>query len=99
MPGQDKCEGLACLCRNALVLNPPVFYELTSDLGERKPVPSDSSEKYRNLRDIMMKQLDDHVTSVGTINYQLTLTKLLWNPFLQPCCNFPTCKCTDSKYS
>ncbi|XP_052072952.1 steryl-sulfatase-like isoform X2 [Mytilus californianus] len=99
MPGQEECEGLACLCRNAVILNPPVFYELTSDLGERKPIPSDSSEKYRNLRDIMTKELNDHVTSVGTINSQLTVRKLLWNPFLQPCCNFPTCKCTDPKYS
>lgn len=93
------CEGLMCVCDNAIILDPPVFYEMTSDPGEKVPIPSDSSDKFKKMRDLMIKELELHVKSVGTINSQMTFTKMLWHPHLQPCCNFPSCQCTDPKYN
>lgn len=99
IPGEEKCEGLICLCGSAIKLDPPVFYEMTSDPGERKPIPSDSSEKLIKMRDLMLIDLESHKKSVGTINSQMTLAKILWRPHLQPCCNFPSCECSDPKFN
>lgn len=72
---------------------------MSSDPGEQRPIPINSDKEYQQLVDIMLKALDAHIQSVGIVDSQLTIPRMMWNPLLQPCCNFPSCKCSDPRYS
>ena len=89
-----------CQCNNALKLRPPKLYEMTSDPGETTPVNSSSSE-YGEVVAHIQNAINAHKLSLQPVESQFTLPKLMWRPFLQPCCNgtFPNCQCVDEKFS
>lgn len=97
LPGQTVCH-FGCLCRDAIKLDKPELYELTSDPGERNPLDIDSTEEYKKLAAIMNKAKEEHEKTVAHVQPQLSLYNSLWRPHMQPCCNFPYCSCEDSKY-
>lgn len=97
-PGEDKCYGLACICSNTIKYDPPLLFDITADPGERNPV---SYKNNKHLQDIVNKisaATAEHKKSVGTPESRMTFFKLLWRPWFQPCCNFPSCTCSDPVY-
>ena len=54
---------------------------------------------YKELKDIMEKAIDEHKKSIVPVASQFSYYRRQWKPWLQPCCNFPYCSCTDPKYT
>ena len=97
LPNQTVCR-YACFCSRALILNPPVLFDMTSDPEENKPIKIDTDPEYTKIADAINKAVENHKNSIAPCENQFVLQKLLWSPGLQTCCNFPHCHCTDSKY-
>ena len=97
LPNKTVCR-YACSCKKALVLDPPVLFDMTSDPGENNPIRIDSNPKFTEIAELVDKAVEDHRKSIEPYENQFILPKLLWNPGLQTCCNFPYCSCVDPKY-
>ncbi|XP_055956788.1 steryl-sulfatase-like isoform X1 [Patella vulgata] len=95
LPGKQVCR-FFCNCRNAVVNNPPLLYDMTSDPSELRPL---DLSRYPEIVNIMLKAMDDHKNSIIPQPCQMDLSRILWKPWLQPCCgSFPSCSCIDKKY-
>ena len=94
----NKCQ-FVCQCNNAIKLQHPKLYEMTSDPGETTPIDTSSSD-YSHVTSVIQTAIDKHKSSIAPVASQFTYAKLIWRPFLQPCCNgtFPFCQCTDTKF-
>ena len=79
-------------------MDPPVLYDMTSDPGEHRPIRIDTDEKYRKIAAIIETAVKNHKKSIKPVQNQFQLSKVMWLPHLQTCCNFPYCSCTDPKY-
>ncbi|XP_061172195.1 steryl-sulfatase-like [Saccostrea echinata] len=97
-PGEDKCYGLACSCSNTIKQDPPLLYDMTSDPGERNPINYTSNPTLQKIVEKITDAISEHKKSVGTPESRMTFFKLLWRPWFQPCCNFPSCSCSDPLY-
>ncbi|KAK7504181.1 hypothetical protein BaRGS_00004485 [Batillaria attramentaria] len=84
-------------CSTARHLDPPQLIDLTSDPGEASPLDLDLKE-HQEAMATMMAALREHERGVVHVPSQLTLTKSLWLPWKQPCCQFPACVCQDDKF-
>ncbi|KAL8576162.1 hypothetical protein ACOMHN_027820 [Nucella lapillus] len=82
-------------CKEALHLDPPKLYELTSD-----PTASVllSGKDHPHVVSAIVKAVRQHQDSVQEVPSQFTLWRLMWQPWNQPCCNFPACACEDEKF-
>ncbi|GAB6027062.1 hypothetical protein CHUAL_013789 [Chamberlinius hualienensis] len=98
LPNTTTCQFL-CSCRNKFVTfhDPPLLYNIAEDETESRPISVDSLE-YQNAITIIRDQIDIHEKSITPVENQLVWWKSLWLPWLQPCCNFPFCQCTENKY-
>jgi hypothetical protein len=97
-PGEDKCYGLACACTTTIKHDPPLLYDITDDPGERNPVNYKSNPKLQEIVQKMTNAIAEHKKDVGTPQSRMTFFKLMWRPWFQPCCNFPSCSCSDPVY-
>ncbi|XP_021378066.1 steryl-sulfatase-like isoform X1 [Mizuhopecten yessoensis] len=97
LPGTQKCT-FTCRCRDAIKLERPYLYDITSDPGENRPIDITSDQKYKELAELMIKATEEHTSSIVPVDCRLSFFKMLWRPQMQPCCNFPYCSCVDSKY-
>lgn len=97
LPNATRCH-FACSCRHARVLDPPKLYDLTSDPEENHPIRSDLDLETKLITDKIYSALVDHIRSIQPVESQFSLKRILWLPWLQNCCNFPSCSCIDEKY-
>nr|XP_022331454.1 steryl-sulfatase-like [Crassostrea virginica] len=97
-PGENKCYGLACECGNTIKYDPPLLFDMTADPGEKNPVNYKSNQNLQDIVNKIVTAISEHKKSVGTPESRMTFMKLLWRPWFQPCCNFPSCSCSDPVY-
>ncbi|ESP03035.1 hypothetical protein LOTGIDRAFT_185807 [Lottia gigantea] len=95
IPGKQVCL-FVCSCKGAIVNDPPLLHDMTSDPSEKNPI---DITKHQSIVKTMLKAMKDHQASILPVDYQLDVSKQLWRPWLQPCCGtFPSCHCIDQKY-
>ncbi|KAL8576166.1 hypothetical protein ACOMHN_027821 [Nucella lapillus] len=82
-------------CEKALHLDPPKLYELTSDPTASVPL---SGEDHPQVVSAIVKAVRQHQDSVQEVPSQFTWWRMMWQPWNQPCCNFPACACEDEKF-
>ncbi|KAL3865109.1 hypothetical protein ACJMK2_006738 [Sinanodonta woodiana] len=97
LPGTNQCI-FVCGCHSARVLEKPLLFDVTSDPGERSPLPS-SYPGYSDIIEAINKAVATHKSSIVPVESQFTARKLIWRPHWQDCCNFPKCSCSDPKYA
>ena len=102
--GTERCvTGFVCDCYgNAVVRHdPPRLYDVTRDPGETRPLDPSTSGNQR-----ILQELRDHIIAHearlahtrGVVNQFAWRRVLPLLPWVQPCCNFPYCYCTDPVY-
>ncbi|KAL3865285.1 hypothetical protein ACJMK2_006898 [Sinanodonta woodiana] len=96
LPGTNRCD-FFCGCHSARVLEKPLLLDMTSDPGEKSPLPS-SYPGYSDIIEAITGAVANHKSSIVPVESQFTARNLIWRPHWQDCCNFPTCSCTDPKY-
>lgn len=97
LPGKDYCE-YVCMCNDALPLDPPHLYDMTSDPGERHPLLDKDLKEYPALVKIMREALAKHSASILPVPNVFSFENLMWKPWKQPFCNFPRFQCEDNKF-
>ncbi|GFT37532.1 arylsulfatase D [Nephila pilipes] len=96
MPRTNQCE-FVCHCFGDFVIhhNPPLLYDLENDPSEANPIDISSNSKYSKIISIVEKEKDRHLSKIEEVTDQFSFSNSIWKPWLQPCCNFPFCECTD----
>ena len=94
--GKQECDraDIICPCSGDGVTHhdPPLLFDITNDPYENHQLDT------REHQEIVVKikeAMEDHMSGVKPVPSQLTYPKDVWNPFLQPCCNFPHCFCVE----
>ncbi|CAG2106577.1 unnamed protein product [Medioppia subpectinata] len=97
-PGQYKCQFM-CMCFGAHVVhyNPPLLYNIASDPGENISIDINSDIKYQRIVDKISEEVKNHKQSVASVPSQFDFENTIWRPWLQPCCQFPTCSCSENQ--
>lgn len=98
-PGSGGCYDTGvCMCYGKHVTQhePPLLYDLLHDPSESRPLSPDTEPRYAEILKRSTEAAEKHQQeSVGAEN-QLTWEKILWKPWLQPCCGtFPFCGCKE----
>ncbi|GIY87915.1 arylsulfatase D [Caerostris extrusa] len=96
VPGTSHCE-FVCHCFGDFVVhhNPPLLYDLENDPSESNPIEVKSDPYYSDIILRVNKARDEHYSKLENVPDQFSFSNSVWKPWLQPCCNFPLCKCTD----
>ncbi|CAH1792263.1 unnamed protein product [Owenia fusiformis] len=98
VPGTEGCAW-SCACYDVTWQNPPVLYNIAQDPSERQPVDP-TTDIYKQVMEKINKGVEKHKQSIiPPETNQYSIPRMWWLPWLQPCCNFPYCSCTDPKYS
>uniref|UniRef100_A0A3Q1F7T0 Arylsulfatase H n=1 Tax=Acanthochromis polyacanthus TaxID=80966 RepID=A0A3Q1F7T0_9TELE len=88
-PGAVGCyDTKVCLCHGEHVTHhtPPLVYDLFHDPSESRPLTPDTEPRFAEILD----------TAAQGVESQMTWSKILWRPWLQPCCGtFPFCGCKE----
>ena len=82
-------------CDGALHLDPPKLFDLISDPTATAPL---DTEQHSSVISTMLNALEEHQQSVISVPSQFAWWRLLWQPWNQPCCEFPSCACEDKKF-
>ncbi|KAG7227463.1 hypothetical protein INR49_005277 [Caranx melampygus] len=109
-PGAGGCyDTMVCLCHGAHVThhNPPLIYDIFHDPSESHPLTPDTEPRFAEILEqtakavelhqitLTNKQVSDDTDAPG-VQSQMTWDKILWRPWLQPCCGtFPFCGCKE----
>ena len=91
----DRANKHASVCDGALHLDPPKLYDLTSDPAATLPL---DLGQHPAVVSAMLEALEEHRGSLTEVPSQFTWSRLSWQPWKQPCCNFPSCACEDDKF-
>lgn len=111
-PGAGGCyEAKVCMCHGEHVTHhdPPLLYDLFHDPSESRPLTADTEPRYAEIIEQTANAVERHRntltdiqtpgdtnTDAASVQNQLTWNKILWRPWLQPCCGtFPFCGCKD----
>ncbi|XP_054707363.1 LOW QUALITY PROTEIN: steryl-sulfatase-like [Uloborus diversus] len=96
IPGTNRCE-YVCHCFGKFVIhhNPPILYDLSNDPSESQPKNISTNSEYSDIIFKINEARNQHEATVMEVPDQFSFFNTLWKPWLQPCCNFPQCKCTD----
>ncbi|KAK3593051.1 hypothetical protein CHS0354_007836 [Potamilus streckersoni] len=97
LPGTNQCQ-FVCGCHSARVLEKPLLFDVTSDPGEKSPLPS-SYPGYSDILEAIKEAVAKHKSSIVPVESQFTARNLIWRPLWQDCCNYPKCSCSDPKYA
>uniref|UniRef100_A0A3B5A950 Arylsulfatase D-like n=1 Tax=Stegastes partitus TaxID=144197 RepID=A0A3B5A950_9TELE len=97
-PGAGGCYDTGvCLCHGEHVTHhtPPLVYDLFRDPSESRPLTPDTEPRYAEILEQTAKAVERHKSTLG-VEGQMTWNKILWRPWLQPCCGtFPFCGCKE----
>lgn len=111
-PGAGGCyDTKVCMCHGEHVTHhdPPLLYDLFHDPSESRPLTADTEPRYAEILEQTAKAVERHRdtltdiqtsgdtnTDAASVQNQLTWEKILWRPWLQPCCGtFPLCSCKE----
>ncbi|XP_076442774.1 steryl-sulfatase-like [Babylonia areolata] len=83
------------VCNEAIHLDPPTLYDLSADPTASSPVPA---EEHSQVVSAILKAVRQHQDSVQEVPSQFAWWRVIWQPWNQPCCNFPKCACEDEKF-
>uniref|UniRef100_A0AAQ4R1Z7 Sulfatase N-terminal domain-containing protein n=1 Tax=Gasterosteus aculeatus aculeatus TaxID=481459 RepID=A0AAQ4R1Z7_GASAC len=91
--------------------NPPLLYDLFRDPSESRPLTPDAEPRYAEVLEQTTRAVERHRDSLTkqqlsegpgphagaqSAQSQMTLDRILWRPWLQPCCGtFPFCGCKE----
>ena len=101
--GSDTCgaEHHACACTGPTVRwhkERPLLFDMTNNPREDEPMDF-TDPRYVEYVSKVARALEKHLQSLDRNREdQFTILNSIWRPYLQPCCNFPSCSCTDPKY-
>ncbi|XP_057709288.1 arylsulfatase D isoform X2 [Corythoichthys intestinalis] len=88
-----------CLCHGDHVTrhDPPLLFDLSRDPSESRPLSPDTELRYGEVLHRVAEAVEVHQRSLTDERpNQLTMEKILWRPWLQPCCGtFPFCACKE----
>uniref|UniRef100_A0A3P8RQF9 Steroid sulfatase n=1 Tax=Amphiprion percula TaxID=161767 RepID=A0A3P8RQF9_AMPPE len=78
-----------CFCSAKYVTyhDPPLLFDLTRDPSETTPLTPDTEPAFHSILAAMEEAVEIHQRSVKPVESQLTAGKLIWRPWLQPCCS------------
>ncbi|XP_075895874.1 arylsulfatase D-like isoform X2 [Nelusetta ayraudi] len=100
-PGSGGCYDTGiCMCYGKHVTRhePPLIYDLLRDPSESRPLSSDTEPRYAEVLEQSAKAVQRHQQEPVGAENQLTWEKILWKPWLQPCCGtFPFCGCKEER--
>ncbi|XP_033616138.1 arylsulfatase D [Fukomys damarensis] len=98
-PGAGACYGHGvCPCSGDGVIHhrPPLLFELSSDPAEAWPLSPDSEPLFHTVVARVDAAVAEHRETLSPVPQQLSLSRVLWRPWLQPCCGtFPFCGCQE----
>uniref|UniRef100_A0A3Q1BYQ0 Sulfatase N-terminal domain-containing protein n=1 Tax=Amphiprion ocellaris TaxID=80972 RepID=A0A3Q1BYQ0_AMPOC len=90
-----------CFCSAKYVTyhDPPLLFDLTRDPSETTPLTPDTEPAFHSILAAMEEAVEIHQRSVKPVESQLTAGKLIWRPWLQPCCSTLTqlCQCQQDQ--
>ncbi|XP_062303043.1 steryl-sulfatase isoform X2 [Osmerus eperlanus] len=94
----------ACFCTPEYVTyhDPPLLFDLSRDPSETTPLTADSEPAFHAVLEEIRVAVERHTGSVVPVLSQMTPGKLVWKPWLQPCCSSlaQLCRCErDSQRS
>uniref|UniRef100_A0A672IZ98 Sulfatase N-terminal domain-containing protein n=1 Tax=Salarias fasciatus TaxID=181472 RepID=A0A672IZ98_SALFA len=95
-PGAAGCfHTHVCLCTPAYVTfhDPPLLFDLSRDPSESTPLTPLTEPTFHAVVAAMRRAVETHESSLIPVESQLSLEKLLWKPWLQPCCSSFTQLC------
>lgn len=110
-PGAGGCyDTKVCMCHGEHVThhNPPLIYDLFHDPSESRPLSPDTEPRYAEILEETTKAVERHQSTLTDSDShanthtlgtpcQMTWEKILWRPWLQPCCGtFPFCGCKEN---
>lgn len=100
-PGSGGCYDTGiCMCfgKHVTQQEPPLIYDLLRDPSESRPLTSDTEPRYAEILEQSAKAVQRHRQEAVGAENQLTWEKILWKPWLQPCCGtFPFCGCKEER--
>ncbi|XP_028993479.1 arylsulfatase H [Betta splendens] len=111
-PGAGGCyDTKVCLCHGDHVTrhSPPLLYDLRRDPSESRPLTPDTEPRYAEILEQAANAVEQHEGTLSPtrasqdrgaeahgVESQMTWEKVLWKPWLQPCCGtFPFCGCKE----
>lgn len=76
-----------CFCTEAHVTyhHPPLLFDLSRDPSETTPLSPDVEPAFHAVLGAMEEAVEAHERSVKPVESQLSLGKVMWKPWLQPC--------------
>ncbi|KAF4108666.1 arylsulfatase D [Onychostoma macrolepis] len=87
-----------CLCHGAFVTyhRPPLVFDLSRDPSESRPLAPDTEPRFSEVLERVERAVTEHRRTLEPVEKQLSWEKVLWKPWLQPCCGiFPFCSCEE----
>lgn len=99
---EDKCS-FVCQCFGGYVVPhaPPSVFNLATDPSEQNDLKLANSSKYQQIVQTVKEAAERHRKSLESSAFapdeQLNLWNSIWRPDLQPCCNFPWCRCLEER--
>ena len=104
IPGTEGCRYL-CRCEQVNWHDVPLLYNIGRDPSEKVLCtvdnlcePLTSEEDYHRVVTTIQESVEKHRETVDdSVTNQYSVFRLIPRPWLQPCCNFPNCQCTESK--
>ncbi|XP_035225923.1 steryl-sulfatase-like [Stegodyphus dumicola] len=100
IPGTDRCL-YVCHCFGKFVVHhdPPLLFDLSTDPSESNPIDAITNDYYLKIISKVNEAKFQHFSSLEYPEDQFSFLNSVWKPWLQPCCNFPYCKCTDLNFT
>ncbi|KAJ8255505.1 hypothetical protein COCON_G00193690 [Conger conger] len=98
--GAGGCYNITlCSCQPALVRHhrPALLFDLARDPSESAPLSPSTEPRYAEALRRVGEAAEAHARTLGPVPEQLTWERVLWRPWLQPCCGtFPFCSCSEA---
>ncbi|RWS04129.1 steryl-sulfatase-like isoform X1, partial [Dinothrombium tinctorium] len=100
-PKEYKCHFM-CQCYGSFVIkhNPPLLYNIAKDPGEKHNLTSTDlgAKKYSEVIAKINEEVAKHRKTIpDDVQSEFSFWKMVWLPWLQPCCNFPSCSCIEKE--
>lgn len=90
-----------CFCspKHVTYHDPPLLFDLSRDPSETTPLTPDTEPAFHSVLAVMKEAVETHQRSVKPVESQFTAGKMIWNPWLQPCCSTLTqlCQCQQDQ--
>ncbi|CAH1267438.1 STS [Branchiostoma lanceolatum] len=94
--GTGACySAFACGCENSWVNHhdPPLLFDIANDPSESNLITPENEPKFAEIVANISRGVETHKKTLVSVESQFSLRKVLWRPWMQPCCNFPYCSC------